>query len=40
MGIAPFLSGKVASLGVLKAQMDDFNHFHDQWYLDDLGQHL
>lgn len=23
-------------LGVLKAQMDDFNHFHDQWYLDDL----
>ena len=27
-------------LGVLKAQMDDFNHFHDQWYLDDLRQQL
>ena len=25
-------------LGVLKAQMDDFNHFHDQWYLDDLSR--
>ena len=22
--------------GVLNAQMDDFNHFHDQWYLNDL----
>ena len=27
-------------LGVLKAQMDDFNHFHDQWYLDDLRHSL
>jgi len=27
-------------LGVLKAQMDDFNHFHDQWYLDDLGKSI
>jgi hypothetical protein len=26
--------------GVLKAQMDDFNHFHDQWYLDDLRHSL
>ena len=24
--------------GVLKAQMDDFNHFHDQWYLDELSR--
>ncbi len=27
-------------LGVLKAQMDDFNHFHDKWYLDDLRHSL
>lgn len=27
-------------LGVLKAQMDDFSRFHDQWYLDDLSRSI
>ena len=22
--------------GVLKAQMEDFNEFHDEWYMDDM----
>jgi hypothetical protein len=27
-------------LGVLGAQMEDFNRFHDRWYLDDLKRNI
>lgn len=39
-GTRAFPEWEGGMLGVLKAQMDDFTRFHDQWYWDDLKRGL
>ncbi len=39
-GTRAFPEWEGGMLGVLKAQMDDFTRFHDQWYWDDLKRSL
>lgn len=39
-GVRAFPEWEGGMLGVLKAQMDDFTRFHDQWYWDDLKRGL
>jgi hypothetical protein len=35
-GVSAFLTWEGGLLGVANKQMEDFNDFHDQWYMQDL----